>query len=120
MCRRTKTNQRTGHWEPKRAFELDAQTRNTALQSSYRDIISKLKYTSRENSNSKIVPELLTQVRKKKMGRKDAGMCFQYIREIRMPFHVGQEMTGMMCRYRFVSHLQKKNQLNFWFWMKVS
>lgn len=34
------------------------------------------------------------------MRQKDAEMCFQYIREISMPFHPGQDVTGVMCRYR--------------------
>lgn len=65
MGRRTKTNQSTGCWEPKRASKLHAQTRNAAVWSSYIEIISKLKCMSRENSNPKTAPELLTEVRGK-------------------------------------------------------
>lgn len=28
-------------------------------------------------------------------------MCFQYIREISMLFHLGQDATGITCRYRY-------------------
>lgn len=63
--RTTEANQRDGHWEPKQASEWHALTINATQQSRYTEIISTLKYTSRENSSSKIVPELLTQVREK-------------------------------------------------------
>lgn len=57
---------------------------------------------SKESSSSKMVPELLTQVRKKKkMRKKDAGICFKYIREISRPFHLGQDVIGVMCRYGY-------------------
>lgn len=75
MGRRTKTSQRTGHWAPKGALELHAQTRNAALQSSYTEIISKLKHMSSENSNSKTVPELLTPVRGKRIWGEKMQVC---------------------------------------------
>lgn len=65
---KTKINQRTGCWELRQTFELHAQTRKAALQSSYTEIIYKLKYASRENS--KIVSELLTQIREEEKGEK--------------------------------------------------
>lgn len=65
---KTKINQRTGCWELRQRFELHAQTRKAALQSSYTEIIYKLKYASRENS--KIVSELLTQIREEEKGEK--------------------------------------------------
>lgn len=67
---KTKINQKTGCWELRQTFELNAQTRKAALQSSYTEIIYKLKYASRENSNSKIVSELLTQIREEEKGEK--------------------------------------------------
>lgn len=50
------------------------------------------------------------------MGEKDAEMYFQYIREISRPFHLGQDVTGVMCKYRY---WKETHQLNFWLWMKV-